>query len=170
MGIGRGEGIIRFAKARSSDAETLARISGRAFDGDVNYGAPGPGGPLGYKSAAWQVKMMRLGDYFKIILEEQLIGGFIVFRKGTRHYELGRIFIDPDYQNQGIGTQAFEFLWKEYPLAKHWTLGTPAWNRRTRHFYKKVGFAEIGEDGHGGILFERPMTAGHPTSAQRACP
>jgi hypothetical protein len=40
---------------------------------------------------------------------------------------------------------------------KRWTLGTPAWNRRTRHFYKKVGFSEIGEDGHGGILLERKL-------------
>jgi RimJ/RimL family protein N-acetyltransferase len=115
------------------------------------------GGPPGYKSAAWQAKMMHLGDYFKIILEDHLIGGIIVFRKGTRHYELGRIFIDPAYQNRGIGTQAFAFLWKEYPLAKRWTLGTPAWNQRTRHFYKKVGFTEIGGDGHGGILFERSI-------------
>jgi hypothetical protein len=45
--------MIRLAKARSSDAETLAQISGRAFDDDINYGAPGPGGPTGYKSAAW---------------------------------------------------------------------------------------------------------------------
>jgi RimJ/RimL family protein N-acetyltransferase len=101
--------------------------------------------------------MMRLGDYFRIIKEEQIIGGLIVFRKGPRHYELGRIFIDPAHQNQGIGPQAFEFLWKEYPLAKRWTLGTPAWNQRTRHFYKKVGFVEIGEDSHGGILLERSI-------------
>jgi hypothetical protein len=39
--------------------------------------------------------------------------------------------------------------------AKKWTLGTPAWNRRTRHFYKKVGFVEVGKDGHDGILFEK---------------
>ncbi len=31
------------------------------------------------------------------------------------------------------------------------------WNRRTRHFYQKVGFAEVGEDGHRGILFERQI-------------
>ena len=42
------------------------------------------------------------------------------------------------------------------------TLGTPAWNRRTRHFYKKVGFVKIGEDGHGGVLFERKIVAGQP--------
>jgi GNAT superfamily N-acetyltransferase len=149
--------MLRFEKAKARDAKALAVISGRAFDNDVHYGAPGPGGPPGYKSDQWQSKMMRFGQYYKILADGQIIGGIIIFRKKTREYELGRIFVDPDFQNQGIGAQAFEFIWEEFPLAKRWTLGTPAWNQRTRHFYKKVGFVEIGQDGHGGILFEKSI-------------
>ena len=144
-------------KARQRDAATLARISKRAFHSDIHCGAPGLGGPPGYKSEAWQRKMMHIGQYYRILVDDQIVGGVIVFRQQPRCYELGRIFVDPDFQNQGIGTQAFEFLWKEFPLAKKWTLGTPAWNRRTRHFYKKVGFVEVGTDGHDGILFERQI-------------
>ena len=157
----RPEFKLEFRKARPSDAKTLAGASERAFHGDVNYGAPPgpPGGPPGYNSAAWQTRMMRFGDYYTILGDGQIIGGIIVFRKGTREYELGRIYIEPELQNQGIGTQAFQFLWQTYPLAKRWTLGTPKWNRRTRHFYAKVGFREIGEDSHGGVLFERRITA-----------
>lgn len=149
--------MIQFIKARPSDAEKLAQASKRAFDDDIRYGAPEPGGPPGYDSAAWQAKMMRMSDYFKIVADGQIIGGIIVFRKGMREYNLGRIFIEPEHQNQGIGTRAFQFLWQEYPLAKRWTLDTPVWNRRTRYFYQKVGFVEIGEDAHGGILFERQI-------------
>ena len=144
------------------DAETLARISERAFHTDVHYGSPGKGGPPGYDSAAWQARVMRFGDYYKILADDRIVGGIIVFRKKTRQYEVGRIFVDADDQNQGIGTQAFAFLWETYPLAKRWTLGTPAWNRRTRHFYKKVGFVEIGQDEHDGILFERRISAARP--------
>ena len=147
--------MIRFLKAAAGNAEALALVSKQAFDDDVHYGAPGPGGPPGYDSAAWQQRMMRFGDYYKIVMDDQVIGGIIVFRKGAREYELGRIFIAPEFQNQGIGAQAFEFLWETYPLAKLWTLGTPTWNLRTRHFYKKIGFRELGPDGHGGVLFER---------------
>lgn len=153
-------------KARSQDADVLAEISERAFHSDIHCGAPGLGGPPGYNSAQWQRKMMRMGDYYKILaydtqLEQQrIVGGIIVLRKAPREYELGRIFVDPDFQNQGIGTQAFETLWQEFPLAKRWTLGTPAWNHRTRHFYKKVGFEEVGEDGQGGVLFERRIVRG----------
>jgi len=148
---------IDFRKARPVDAKALAQVSERAFHTDVLYGAPGIGGPPGYNSAAWQARMMRIADYYAILTDGQIVGGMIVFCKGPRQYELGRIFVDADFQNQGIGAQAFEFLWQTYPLAKRWTLGTPAWNRRTRHFYQKVGFAEAGEDGHGGILFERQI-------------
>lgn len=156
------ENDIQFRKARPSDAEALARASERAFHSDVDCGAPGIGGPPGYDSAAWQARIMRIGEYYTILSGKRIVGGIIVFRKKTREYELGRIFVDPDVQNQGIGTEAFGFLWKTYPLAKRWTLGTPAWNHRTRYFYKKVGFSEIGEDGHEGILFERQIAAARP--------
>lgn len=157
---------VVFRKARPQDAHALAEASKRAFHSDVHCGAPPgpPGGPPGYDSPQWQRKMMRIGDYFMIVAGRQIVGGFIVFRKAPREYELGRIFVDPDFQNQGIGTQAFEFLWQEFSLAKRWTLGTPAWNRRTRHFYKKVGFEEVGEDAHEGILFERRIVSAPPRS------
>ena len=152
---------LTFRKARPSDAEALASASERAFHSDIHCGAPPgpPGGPPGYNSAAWQARIMRIGEYYTILADKQIVGGIIVFRKGTREYELGRIFVDPEFQNQGIGARAFEFLWQTYPLAKRWTLGTPKWNRRTRHFYQKVGFTEIGEDAHGGVLFERRIAA-----------
>jgi len=95
--------VIRFKRAKTGDAKALARVSWRAFDNDINYGAPGKGGPPGYKSERWQSRMTRIGKYYKILDDYKTIGGFIVFDKGNGHYELGRIFIDPDYQNQGIG-------------------------------------------------------------------
>jgi len=153
---------LTFSQAHTRDGDALAQVSKRAFDHDVHYGAPGPGGPPGYDSGPWQIKIMRIADYYKIVTSSEIVGGIIVFRKAARQYELGRIFVEPALQNQGIGTQAFEFLWQTYPLAKRWTLGTPVWNCRTRHFYAKVGFVELGEDGHGGVLFERIIPARTP--------
>ena len=150
---------VALTKARSRDADTLADISERAFHSDVECGAPGPGGPPGYDQPEWQRKTMRGAEYYKILAGGRIVGGCIVFRKDTRAYEVGRIFVDPDVQSRGIGAAAFEQLWRLYPLVKRWTLGTPSWNRRTRHFYPEVGFTEIGEDAHGGVLFERVTSA-----------
>lgn len=156
--------MISFKKAQPSDAEMLARASQRAFHSDIHCGAPGPepGGPPGYDSAAFQRKVMRFSDYFKIMVGDDIVGGFWLRRVAPREYVLDRIFLDPDYQNQGIGARAFAFLWETYPLAKRWTLGTPAWNVRTRHFYAKIGFSEIGTDDHGEILLERRISATDP--------
>ena len=150
---------IQFEKARIGDADILAQVSERAFHSDIHYGAPGLGGPPGYDSAEWQAKVIKAIDYYKILVDDQIVGGIIIFPRENQQYGLTRIFVDEPFQNQGIGTQAVEFLWKTYPLAVRWTLDTPAWNQRTRHFYKKVGFVEIGEDSHGGILFERRIAA-----------
>lgn len=149
--------MISLRKARSAEAPALAELSRQAFDGDVDYGAPAPGGPPGYDSADWQAHMMRMGDYYAILSDGVVVGGAIVFRQGPREYNLGRIFIGPEWQSRGLGEQAMEQLLKLYPLAQRWTLDTPAWNARTRHFYAKMGFREIGEDEHGGVLFERMM-------------
>ena len=150
---------VRLAKATASDAETLASISERAFHSDIDCGAPGLGGPPGYSQPEWQRKMMRVSDYYTITLGDRVVGGCIVFITATREYEVGRIFVDPEVQNRGIGAAAFEALWRAYPLARRWTLGTPEWNHRTREFYPKVGFTEVGQDESGGILFERVTAA-----------
>jgi len=144
----------RFLEARFIDAETLTQISISAFNNDVHYGAPGEGGPPGFDSVAWQRKIIKIADYFKILLGDQIVGGIIIFRKRKHEYELGRMFINPENQNMGIGKQAFDFLWETYPSARRWTLATPSWNRRTQHFYRKVGFKRIGSDDDGTVLFE----------------
>jgi len=145
---------ITFKKATRRDAEKLAEVSKAAFHHDIHYGAPGIGGPPGYQSAEWQAKAMKWGEYYKILVEKQLVGGVIVIRIGPGHYEVGRVFITPEFQNQTVGTQTMAFLFQEYPMAHRWTLGTPEWNARTRHFYRKVGFVEVGFDRQGGVLFE----------------
>jgi ribosomal protein S18 acetylase RimI-like enzyme len=138
--------MVSFLRAASRDAEKLACASKSAFENDIHYGAPGHdgkvGGPPGYQSPDWQRRMMRMGRYYKIVVDNQIVGGFIVFPGKIREYYLGRVFIHQDFQNQGIGTRAMDFMFGQFPLAKSWTLDTPAWNERTRHFYEKLGFQQ----------------------------
>jgi len=143
--------IIALKKAVARDAATLAEISKRAFASDLACGAVSPGGPPGYDSVGWQREMMKHGDYHKILLGARIVGGLIVFRKAPREYELGRIFIDPEVQRQGIGMQAMALMEAAYPLAKIWTLDTPEWNTRTNRFYPKMGYVKTGK--HSGDVF-----------------
>ena len=137
---------ISIVPAEKEDAVTLAKICKKAFDSDAEVGAPGPGGPPGYDSPEAQVRFMKFLDYYKILLDDKIVGGIMIDSGGKNHMVLERIFVDPEYHRRGIGTQACELLWDCYPDVTLWTLGTPEWNVRTKDFYEKLGFIQVGWD------------------------
>ena len=155
---------VTLRTAQAADAETLAAISQRAFDSDVEVGAPDPGGPPGYDEPQWQQQMMRTSDYHALCVDGCVIGGAIVCETGPGERELQRLFIDPVWHGCGIGLQAMALLMEHYPHSGRWTLDTPAWNPRTRGFYERLGFVEYGRrmvgDGFELVLFEKPDAAG----------
>lgn len=152
---------LRFEKAELTDARPLARVSARAFDSDVDYGAPkAKGGPWGYNDDRFQTRMMVTAEYYKIVVDDplrpsgRLIGGIIFRPVAYQHYELIRIFVDPPYQRQGAGAQAMAFMESLHPEVKTWSLGTPKWNTRTPSFYAKCGYVQVGVE-KDGILLEK---------------
>jgi RimJ/RimL family protein N-acetyltransferase len=136
---------IRIEPATSGDAETLASVSRRAFEHDVNYGAPGVCGPPGYDSPAWQRQMMRRGRFFRVLEADRVVGGLILFRFEDGTVQLGRAFLEPDAQNKGIGSQLLAFAERTFPEARRFALDTPSWNLRNQHVYEKAGYRKIGE-------------------------
>jgi GNAT superfamily N-acetyltransferase len=153
---------IRLETATEDDAELLAYISKLAFETDVEVGAPELGGPPGYDSADFQIRAMGWADYYTILMDEKLIGGLIIGSVNEDHRIMERIFLDPKYHRKGIGTQVIELLNKLYPGTKLWTLGTPEWNIRTKNFYEKLGYVqigwELGDPSFRGRWFEKVMT------------
>ena len=175
---------IRFVKACIDDAETLTKLQRRTFDDDahrsgqragdrretrtavqcgvVRRSASGVGGPPGYDSVDWTLWAIKTGIYFKILAGDQIIGGVILFDMHKRHFNLGRIFVDPDWQNQGIGSQAVCFVERTFRYVKTWSLDTPEWATRNHHFYEKLGYVRVGEEVPKGLtirlyLYEKRM-------------
>jgi GNAT superfamily N-acetyltransferase len=157
---------VSLRRARFAEAAALAAMSTRAFDSDLAVGAPGPGGPPGYDSPAWQREAMGWGRYHAVIVDGQLAGGAIVVGKGGGHYHLGRIFLDPPWHRRGIGRRVMALLDDAHPQARRWTLDTPVWNRRTRGFYEALGFVDVGRlstpAGFELVLYERRVEAAGP--------
>lgn len=133
---------ICFENAVTEDAVDLTAISVRSFHTDfVAAGRSAVGGPPGYDSVAFHEQMIRdASGFFKIMVDDTLIGGFWFMEKEIGRAYLYRIFIDPDFHYRGIGIKSFEFLLKQYPGIKEWSLQTPVWNSRTPKFYDKLGF------------------------------
>lgn len=158
---------VSLIQAGEEDVDVLADICKRAFETDVDVGAPGePGGPPGYDTAEAQIRLMKYLDYYKILLDDRIVGGVLVGSSGEQHRVLERIFVDPTLFRKGIGTRAMELAHGLYPDAKLWTLGTPEWNVRTKAFYEKLGYVQVGWDladpKWRGVWYERVVDPSDP--------
>ncbi len=137
---------INFVRATPDDVEMLVKLQILAFHDDARiYPGVKIGGPPGYDSIAHTLTKIKQEDYYKILADDQIVGGLSVFNMGRGHYHLDVIFIDPVYHNRGIGTQAMHFIERTYP-AKRWTLNTPGYATRNQHFYEKFGYVKVGEE------------------------
>jgi replication factor A1 len=161
---------VSLEKAEVGDAEILTASCKRAFDSDIDHGEPAPGGPPGYDSLEWNIGIInnKWLQYRKILLNSEIVGGFIVGNRGPGYQVCERIWIDPDYMRKGIASKAFDMIWEKYPSADLWTLGTPEWNTRTNPFYQSLGFVKIGITNDytewKGNYYEKKIRDGIPRS------
>jgi len=141
---------LRFIRMAEADIPELTEVMTRTFDADAQeYLGQPKGGPPGYDTGEFLQKWAfeEGGHGWKIIADGKTVGAFIVFITPEEEYWLGNIFVDPAYQNQNIGTLAWEFIEATYPGAKAWNLGTPAWAIRNHHYYEKLGFVKVKVEG-----------------------
>jgi GNAT superfamily N-acetyltransferase len=143
---------ITIEKARIEDAEILTDIKRKVFDAEkerwlsyaenvVDYNIQ----PPGYDSIEMGKYMIRELNYFKILFQEELVGGVIVILAGKRHARIDRIFVDPDYQGKGIGSSAIRLIEEKLPQVKSWELETSSRQLNNHIFYEKVGYKKIFE-------------------------
>ena len=137
---------LQFMKAGTADAPVLTGISRQAFNSDRGAGAASSGGPPGYQSVPFHVKMARMNCLFKLADENGVIyGGAILFRKGDT-LNIGRVFIDPRHFRKGYGLLMMREIEAMFPDVKTFTLDTPVWNTRTNAFYTRLGYSEVKRD------------------------
>ena len=160
--------MVEIKKATLEGDERLTEIQTRTFQDDNRLKPLGCSmeGPPGYNSAGWNAERIEKTPYYKILFDGQIAGGIIIFELEEGHYELGRIYVDPDFQNRGIGQQAVRQMFEAFPEAKKWILGTPSWAIRNQHFYEKMGFVKVRETevdpdlGWSGFEYEKRCTRG----------
>jgi GNAT superfamily N-acetyltransferase len=137
--------IVTIAEASEEYSERLAEMSKRAFDSNVDFGSPGPGGPQGYDSPVFYTRSLRLLSCHIVLLGDELVGGIVANISG-KHGVVERIFIDPDHHRRGIGSKAMELVMDKYLDVSLWTLGAPEWSIRTQSFFEGLGFKQVGWD------------------------
>ena len=137
---------LKFMKAGTADALVLNSISRQAFDSDTEVGAASRGGPPGYQSVSFHIRMARMNHLFKLVDGNGVIlGGAILFRQGDT-LNVGRIFIDPQHFRKGYGIFLMQEIEALYQDVRSFTLDTPVWNTRTNAFYTRLGYSEVKRD------------------------
>lgn len=150
-----------FSRLELDEVDEFMKAKIDAFADDVKtYGF----GPTGYDD--YEKTKEALGQFpiYKMVWNDEIIGGMSCYDQGEGVYWIGGIYIDSKHQNMGIGAKAITFLEKEFPQAKIWRLDTPYKNYRNHHFYEKMGYKKIGEtepkEDKGGFylfLYEKVM-------------
>ena len=136
----------QFLKAGTSDALVLNCISKQSFDSDVDVGGPSAGGPPGYMSLKYHMKMARSNHLYKLVDGGLIVGGAILFPGGDE-MNIGRVFVSPEHFRKGYGSYMMRQIEAMFPEVRTFTLDTPVWNTRTNAFYTKLGYAEVRRNG-----------------------
>ena len=140
--------MLILERAVENDALKLAEIQKASFDEESKqFNNNEIGGPSGYDSIRFQEEMMQICEYFKVLLHGEIIGGALIFIESNQVHNLGRIFIDPNYQNKGIGIKVMREIERSFPDSTKWWLDTPSWSVKNHHFYTKCGYTKVREEG-----------------------
>lgn len=134
-------------RAKAEDAEALTAIQIAAFKEDFRlYPDVAVGGPPGHDDVNVTRAKIENEDSYKFLYDGEIVGGAVVTKHlGEDHYFLEILFLDPTRHGVGIGTQVMQQIEKLYP-AKTWSLNTPIYAVRNRHFYEKLGYVNVGEE------------------------
>lgn len=142
--------VLSFQILTEKDILEITPVMKRAFDDDAQkHLGKESGGPPGYDNGdffrTWLLPYAESVGY-KIMSDQQLIGGIIVWILPEGINILGTIFVDPDFQDWGVGQQTWVFIEENYPETQSWRLGTPVWAIKNHHFYQKCGFDQVESD------------------------
>jgi N-acetylglutamate synthase-like GNAT family acetyltransferase len=77
--------------------------------------------------------------------DNHILGGAIIYKKEFNTMYLSRIFVDPECNNRGIGSNLMNFLLSKYS-SSNWLLHCIKDDKRLEKFYCKLGFKKIGEE------------------------
>jgi ribosomal protein S18 acetylase RimI-like enzyme len=140
-------GGLQFERFTEEDVDILTPIMKRAFDEDTQRHLNQPtGGPDGYDNGDFlrEYALNPASQAYKVSKEGKPIGAVIVWIKENNVNFLGNIFIDPEFQDKGLGLIIWKFIESKYPDTVKWYTDTPGFSRRNHNFYvNKCGFKVV---------------------------
>lgn len=139
---------LKLLEATEEDAKQIVELLIRVYNDDLKKWSKTEVEAFipGYDSEEMQKFHMKYGAYYKIMLEEKIVGVILASNTGTYHDRIDRLYIDVEYQDKKLGTEVMNLIEKEFPYVTVWTLDTSKKSLRNQHFYEKLGYTKEYED------------------------
>lgn len=90
-------------------------------------------------------------------IDNKIVGSVRAYQDTNNNCHIGKLIVDPEYQNKGIGGALMTQIEKEFPSSKKYQLFTGEITPNTLHLYSKLGYKEISrtEDKIRMIIMEK---------------
>ncbi len=142
--------MLKFIPATIEDADLITQIKTKAYDDEMVKFGPDHDiseywGPQWYSDPKETEKLISQFYYYKILVDNEIIGCFWLNNRGEETVELEDLCILPEFQNKGYGYRSLIEMESLIPDKKKWILGTPYYSIRNHYLYEKVGYIKIGE-------------------------
>jgi len=135
---------ISLIRATDIDAERLLEIQKEVFVPIYEKYQDHGTSPVNQSMERF-LKRFDMGDYYKILYQNTLVGSVFVYEKEPGTMRLHIINILRKYQNKGIAQEVMSRLEGMYPQAESWELDTIQTERRNCYLYEKMGYVQSGE-------------------------
>lgn len=135
---------IFFRKSTLDDIPRLIRIQKAAFHEDLLKYEDFETNPA-CESFELLKENIEKAYHFTILGEQQYIIGAVDIRGNNERMHISKIFVDPEFQNKGVGTYAMQYIESIFPDTKLWTLYTPCLSFRNHYLYEKLGYKKVKE-------------------------
>lgn len=86
-----------------------------------------------------------IGDYYKILFQNTLVGSVYVYEKALGIMKFHIINIFQEYEGKGICQEVMKRLESMYPQAESWELETIQSEKRNCYIYEKMGYVQSQE-------------------------
>ena len=83
-------------------------------------------------------------DTYRIVAHGQTVSAIRIARKNPGRYRIGRLYVIPESQGQGIAQAAILACEALYPDARVWELDTIEQEAGNCHLYEKLGYRRTG--------------------------
>lgn len=151
---------MRMELATIEDAEDLLRVQQESFCEYIEKYGHFEDNP--YDMTIHRIKFninYHLGKYYKIIEDDQIVGGLFCFLLDRDDMmKIAQFYLLPAYQLQGFGQKAMTELLENHPDIKVWVVDTIYQETKNIKFYEKMGFEIVDvEDADESLSFATLM-------------